>query len=139
METINNSLFNTFKMKNTFTLGLMNRLSLLAMLFVLTCFCGCDIDYAETISCEPQETEIGLEGGSFIVDFRSYVKWTSSANVEWLSIDPASGTGDTVLTITVSPATLHRKGVITFDNGYATTTLSIHQFEQVPADSLNAE
>ena len=87
-------------MKNTYTLGLLSRLSLLVTLFVLICFCGCDIDYDETIGIDPQEKSIGLEGGSFTVDFRSYVKWTSSTQAEWLRIDPAFGKGDTVLTIT---------------------------------------
>lgn len=126
-------------MKNTYTRSLLNRLSLLITLFVLICFCGCDIDYSETIGCDPQEKQIGLEGGSFTVDFRSYVKWTSSTRAEWLSIDPASGKGDTVLTIMVEPATLSRQGTLTFDNGYATTTLIINQLNQVSVASLNAE
>ena len=129
----------TFKMKNTFTLCLLNRLSLLVTLFVLTCFCGCDIEYDETIGCDPQEKEIGLEGGSFMVDFRSYVKWTSSTNADWLTVDPDSGKGDTVLTITVAPTTVSRRGTITFDNGYATTTLSIRQYERAQVASLNAD
>lgn len=126
-------------MKNTYTLGLLSRLSLLVTLFVLICFCGCDIDYDETIGIDPQEKSIGLEGGSFTVDFRSYVKWTSSTRAEWLRIDPAFGKGDTVLTITAEPSTVSRQGTITFDNGYATTTLTIHQVNQVPAASINAE
>ena len=128
-----------FKMKNTLTLCLLNRLSLLVTLFALTCLCGCDIEYDETIGCDPQEKEIGLEGGSFMVDFRSYVKWTSSTPADWLTVDPASGKGDTILTITVAPTTVNRRGTITFDNGYATTTLSIRQYEQVQKDSLNAD
>ena len=128
-----------FEMKNTFTLCLLNRLSLLVTLFVLTCFCGCDIEYTETIGCDPQEKEIGLEGGSFMVDFRSYVKWTSSTNAEWLTVDPDAGKGDTILTITVAPTTVSRRGTITFDNGYATTTLSIRQYERAQVAGLNAD
>lgn len=94
------------------------------MLFIS--FVGCDIDYTETIGCDPQTQEIGLEGGSFTVDLKSYVKWTATTNVNWLTVDPDKGIGDTIVTIKVDSGEI-RKGVITFDNGYATTTLTVNQ------------
>ena len=109
------------------------------ILFLLTCLVSCDIDYNETISCEPKTQEIGLPGGSFAVDFKSYVKWTASTKETWLTFEPEAGVSDTIVTIMVDSASYPRKGTITFDNGYATTTLTINQVRQEPEDSLQLE
>ena len=109
------------------------------ILLLLLSFTACDIDYGETIGCDPQTKEIGLEGGSFTVNFKSYVKWTASTKETWLTFEPEAGMSDTIVTIMVDSASYPRKGTITFDNGYATTTLTINQVRQEPEDSLQLE
>ncbi len=109
------------------------------ILCLFTCLAACDMDFSETIGCNPQTKEIGLSGGSFKVDFSSYVDWTSSTPADWLHVNPETGWGDATLTITVDSATFSRKGVITFDNGYATTTLTINQFNPVPEDTTHID
>lgn len=111
----------------------------LIILLLLVSFTACDIDYGETIGCDLQTKEMGLEGGSFTVNFKSYVKWTATTKETWLNVDPAAGISDTIVTIIVDSATFSRKGMITFDNGYATTTLTINQVYQAPEDSIVIE
>lgn len=111
----------------------------LLILFALTCFVGCDIDYDETIGCDPQASELSYDGGSFQVNLKSYVKWTATTSATWLSIKPDAGRGDTTVIITVEPTTNYRKAVITFDNGYATATVTVQQSSQASINSLNTE
>ena len=117
----------------------MKKFSLFVVLFMLTCFVGCDIDYDETIGCDPQAVEMASEGGSFEVNLKSYVKWTATTPANWMHIDPETGRGDTVVKVTVDPATMGRKNVITFDNGYATTTVTVHQSTPSTTNSLNSK
>ncbi len=109
------------------------------ILLLLLSFSACDIDYGVTIGCDPQTKEMGLAGGSFTVNFKSYVKWSATTKANWLTIDPEAGMSDTIVTVIVDSTSVSRKGTITFDNGYATTTLTINQIYQEPEDSLQLE
>ncbi|MDO4317346.1 MAG: peptidoglycan DD-metalloendopeptidase family protein [Lachnospiraceae bacterium] len=72
----------------------------------------------------------GGSGGSYSVTVTSPASWTATANVSWITVRTASGTGDGTLSYTVSACpntTAYREGTITVKNGSSTKTLMVQQ------------
>lgn len=70
------------------------------LLFVASIICalaGCRKPVEVSISM--QSTTIAAEGGTYTADLKSNGEWAVSSTAEWLTVSPASGNGNTTLTL----------------------------------------
>ncbi len=67
--------------------------------------------------------------GAYPVIVTANVAWTASSNQSWVTVSPASGTGDANVTIQVqtNTTTLQRTAVVTFVGGGITKTVTVIQ------------
>ena len=76
-------------------------------------------------------SQFSVEGGNEPVSVSSNVDWTVTEDIDWVSIDTTSGSGDGSINITVdeNTTTSDRSGIITFNqvDGEISRTLTINQ------------
>ena len=81
-----------------------------------------------TLSISDRFLEIDEEGGSLNVTVTSYSDWTASTSNNWITISPLTGgTGQTVVTITISASSEERDGTVEFTDGFSVKSVSITQ------------
>ncbi|MGE5394094.1 MAG: leucine-rich repeat protein, partial [Candidatus Saccharibacteria bacterium] len=70
------------------------------------------------------------QGSKTSVALRAQVPWSAASNEPWLTVSPASGTGnqDVVLTAAANPSDIQRKATVTFSApGYLPLFLTVYQ------------
>ena len=66
------------------------------------------------LGVKPENSSIGLMGGSLFLDIKSNAQWSVSTKEDWITIMPDAGVGDGELIVLVSEAKEPREGKIVF-------------------------
>lgn len=88
---------------------------------------------SESLTVEYTATEIAGNGGTATFTIKSNMNWTIAAqNAAWLTPDPASGSGDAMVTVTVAANDgAAREGTLKVTAGSLSETVTIKQAEAV--------
>jgi hypothetical protein len=80
----------------------------------------------------PVERNVSHTSGSTTFSVTSNTEWSVSDNAGWLSVSPASGSGNGTITATYTdnPVTSQRSGIITVTGGGITRTVTVTQSAQ---------
>jgi endoglucanase len=83
----------------------------------------------ETLSVSPTTLAVAQSGGTSPVTLTSNTSWTASSNQTWLTLTPASGTGNGALSLTASSntTTVSRTAVVTVKTSTLTSTITVTQ------------
>ncbi len=73
--------------------------------------------------------DFGVDGGTSDVDIATDGRWTATVSHEWLTVEPASGTGPATLTVTAAAnlSDAARLGSVSVSVGSTTHTISVTQ------------
>jgi hypothetical protein len=84
---------------------------------------------AANLTVDPSNRDVGYEAGQTSFEVRSNISWIVSEEVEWLSVDPMSGSGNGTLNVDFeeNEETEDREGVITITGGGIERHVSINQ------------
>ena len=96
-----------------------------------------------SIKVDPATASAPAEGSTFKVKVTANVDWTASADCDWITVKPASGSsGDTEVTIVVAANTEEKEktGKVTFSGSNTSATLTVgiepHVAEVIESDDL---
>lgn len=82
-----------------------------------------------SLSVSSSEVSVAVAGGTATVDLSSNASWTASSDASWCEVSPASGSGDGVLTLTVSGNDGHapRSATVTVSASDVSCTINVKQ------------
>jgi uncharacterized protein (TIGR02145 family) len=95
-------------------------------------FAGCKEDNPEPKSellVSPATLNAGAAAGEYTLAITGNVDWAATTNVEWLTIEPATGNGNAAITITVeeNPKAETRTATLSFTSGEVNNTAIVMQ------------
>jgi len=84
------------------------------------------VDY---LASDTRQLYIGEEGDSRSMNISSNINWTVMSSVDWISTDLLSGSGDTLLNITIDAnvENVDRSGLLTIASGTQSVTIEVFQ------------
>lgn len=103
-----------------------------ASLFVFAA-CGDkeDTPSVPSLSVDPAELSVQVEGGASYVTVVATRDWTATTEADWIAVEPSSGKGngkDQLVTVTtLANSGLDREGTVTFTIGFEDRTLTVSQ------------
>ena len=96
---------------------------------------------APTIDISPDSWDAPWAGGSKTLEIRNNGSWTTSCNASWLTVSPASGTGNGTITLTANEnsSTEPRIGIVSVLAGTNRRYIIVNQEEKNGGYSISVE
>lgn len=110
---------------------------LLTAVVALSAFVACTTDYpagpmASNLTASPATKDVAAQGTTFTAEVQADGFWTAYAP-EWITIEPASGSGNQTVTITVAPNDgKERTGKVSFDSALGAVNNLTKDLEATP-------
>ena len=81
------------------------------------------------VQLNPSISIFDKDGGSAVVDVKADAAWKATSKADWITVDPASGTGNAKVTVNVAknPAEKDRQAIVVFTSANGKMNLTVKQ------------